>query len=103
MRKPTFTNMRAGIDGYVPEGSKPSKRNIKAFVRNIALTLHEAREGELDTWDDVLQRTYDQINFFRVYYCGECPSKMPQFEKYYFPKAPEGWKRPRPWEREPKP
>ena len=83
MRNPQFNQMRAEYDGYSPEGDKPSQANVKAFVRAIALTLHEAREGELDTWDDVLALTYDQLAFFRVYYCGENSSSMPKFLKEY--------------------
>ena len=81
MRKPSFTNMRTEYDGFRPEGDKPSKENIRAFNKFIARALIDARQGEMDTWDDVLDLTQQKINFFRVYYCGECPSQMPSITR----------------------
>ena len=77
MRKPNFKALRSEMDGYLPEGEAPSKDNIEAFLLNVCRPVDDAREGELETWDDVLELTYGALAFFRVYYCGECPSTMP--------------------------
>ena len=83
MRKPSFEMMRAEFDGFLPEKNKPSKHNIRAFLKLIVQGVVDQHPQELKTWDDVLWLTYNQIAFFRVYYCGEDPSSMPKFLKQY--------------------
>ena len=83
MRNPQFNQMRAGMDGFSPCDGKPSEENIQAFMDFLCRPIEEAREGELNSWDDALAFAYAQLAFFRVYYCGEEPRHMPKFLKRY--------------------
>ena len=97
MRNPQFNQLRAEMDGFIPCEGLPSKENVQAFMEFICSGIEEAREGELDTWDDLLDLAYSKLAFFRVYYCGEDPGKMPKFLKHYPPAAARGmYKRVRP-------
>ena len=83
MRKPQFNQLRAEMDGFSPCGGRPSEKNVQAFKEFLCRGIDDAREGELDTWDAVLASAYDKLAFFRVYYCAECPSRMPRFFMEY--------------------
>ena len=90
MRNPQFNQMRAEADGFSPCDGKPSEENIEAFMDFICRGIAEAREGELETWDDALAFAYAQLAFFRTYYCGEDPGRMPKFLKHYAPAYKKG-------------
>ena len=85
MRTPQFNQVRAEADGFSPCDGRPSEANIQAFKEFLCRGIDDAREGELDTWDDVIAYAYSQLAFFRTYYCGEDPGKMPRFLKHYPP------------------
>ena len=85
------------MDGFSPCDGRPSEKNVQAFKEFLCRGIDEAREGELDTWDDVMAFAYAQLAFFRTYYCGEDPGKMPRFLKDFPPAYQAGlYKRVRP-------
>ena len=77
MPKPSFENMRAEYDGFRPEGAKPSEENIKAYLKLVIRGVTDWIDKPIEDWDEVLDLTYRSIAFFRTYYCGEDPGKMP--------------------------
>ena len=78
------------MDGFSPSEGWPSDKNVQAFMEIICSGIEEAREGELETWDDVLVLAYSKLAFFRVYYCGEDPASMPKIRKMYGSKRRPG-------------
>ena len=69
--------MRTRMDGFSPEGDKPSAANVMAFAKYLSESVLTDLQGEPSDWDEILDSAYSKLAFFRVYYCGECPSQMP--------------------------
>ena len=75
MHQPDFSLTRAGIDGFTPEGDKPSRENLEALGQFITRSATDFLPLEPKDWDEALSLMYRALAFWRNYYCGVTPDE----------------------------